>query len=599
MDVVIRNSKGADGAVHGKMLACTLLTLWLLLLLPFNLAERMISCARYTRYHYINTDKYNLQHLDKFKEMTMRLISDHDITALTAMVVEKSIQESTHNLCEVKGVLPNKVEKRQAVIAGVVAGLALPALVSAIIHPTNSGLSPETKKFIQKTRSLTKKNSDLIYTLESRLNRVEAKAEATELLLSVLQMLHLEESKFRELVENNGRHSTVLYQMLKPVMSHYVKLKILNLTSGVKQSGSVIPLPPNSYHLNVTTQRGETCKDAKVEINLWAPLPSAECEPISQALKTHIITEMPNGDCRILPPLFTLLELNDSSNFSPFNYYIIPKCKLSNFTFNFDSSKNTLFAVPDLPGNIIASCGGLHRDELQEGVGVAPSLGCSSYMSSGHMPGVKDLFSPGSYIVNEQNEFLDAGKIAATTGSFSFLNEVDLSNDPKTTTTAPLEDTDDWNSDDVDIDADGNGTVVRNSMIVSLTGIFLTSASVLIYKVYKRCYTASYNPNSGTAGDGRRWTKRDIRIVRRSSEDLAQLASINEKLEAMRKKEDAVRTKVGATWDVELCPMPSITHLATLSASTEETSSFSSDEDKEDAIDKSYTPSILAPQHNL
>ena len=106
MDVVIRNSKGADGAVHGKMLACTLPTLWLLLFLPFNLAERMISCARYTRYHYINTDKYNLQHLDKFKEMTMKLISDHDITALTAMVVEKSIQESTHNLCEVKGVLP-------------------------------------------------------------------------------------------------------------------------------------------------------------------------------------------------------------------------------------------------------------------------------------------------------------------------------------------------------------------------------------------------------------------------------------------------------------------------------------------------------------
>ena len=90
-------------SVHCRMPTSLFLILWLSSF-PTHLVEaRMVTCARYSRYHYISTDRYSLEHLDKFKEITMRLISDHDITALTAMVVEKSLQESTHNLCEVKG----------------------------------------------------------------------------------------------------------------------------------------------------------------------------------------------------------------------------------------------------------------------------------------------------------------------------------------------------------------------------------------------------------------------------------------------------------------------------------------------------------------
>ena len=551
----------------------------------------MVTCARYSRYHYISTDRYSLEHLDKFKEITMRLISDHDITALTAMVVEKSLQESTHNLCKVKGHLSNKVNKRQAVIAGIVAGLALPAIVSAIIHPTNRGLSPEVKSFMKKTRSLARKNSDLIFTLESRVNRIAAKGEATELLLSVLQLLHLEESKFRELVENNGRHSTVLYQMLKPAINHYARLKILNQTSGVKQSSreqGEIPLGPKAYHLNVTTERGDTCKEAKVEITLYAPLPSAECEPITQALKTHIITEIgESGDCRVLPPLFTLQELDDSTNFSPFNFFIIPQCRLSNFTFKFDQSTNTLFAVPDLPGNIIASCGGLHRDQLQKGVGIAPALGCSSYLSSGHMPGVKDLFSPGSYIVNELGEYMDAGPLAAMTGAFSFLEELDEPPAPTTQRTAsPALDYDDRNDlDDVD-NLEDNGTVWRDSTIVSLSSILLISAVALIYRAYRKCHSASYNPNPETVRTRRTnkesLTKSDIMILRRPSVNLAHLAAINDKLESMREKNEEKKTNVEAKWDVELCPMPSMTQLMMKSATTMDTSSFSSEDGREE-----------------
>ena len=63
----------------------------------------------------------------------------------------------------------------------------------------------------------------------------------------------------------------------------------------------------------------------------------------------------------------------------------------------------------------------LELNTSQEGVGVVPSATCSSYISSGHInPSVKDIFQPGTWLLNSQGDYLDASTVPAM--DFSFMD---------------------------------------------------------------------------------------------------------------------------------------------------------------------------------
>ena len=153
--------------------------------------NELVGCVRHTQYHYVVRDNYTLHHLNDFNSLTQRLLAANSINNLTAMVVGNTLRSATHNLCKLDD-LPNRIRRQvlAAALAGIVGGLSLPAIVSAIINPTNNNsLSPEYRNFIEKTRSLTRRNSQLLFSLQRRMDKLEKKEEANELIVTILQAL--------------------------------------------------------------------------------------------------------------------------------------------------------------------------------------------------------------------------------------------------------------------------------------------------------------------------------------------------------------------------------------------------------------------------
>ena len=151
--------------------------------------------------------------------------------------------------------------------------------------------------------------------------------------------------------------------------------------------------------------------------------------------ESYIVTKIDNSDdCRVLAPLRGLLLLPDKKSYLALsNYYIAPSCNLDNFEFNYSDNLRTLYAVPKHQGGIVATCGGsVHRDRIDAAVGVVPSAMCSSYLSSGHInPSIKDIYQPGTWLLNSQGDYLDASTVPAM--DFSFMDTATTTSAPTTT----------------------------------------------------------------------------------------------------------------------------------------------------------------------
>ena len=152
---------------------------------------------------------------------------------------------------------------------------------------------------------------------------------------------------------------------------------------------------------------------------------------------SYIVTKIEDSnDCRVLAPLRALGLLPDKKSYLAIsNFFIAPDCNIDLFDFNFSDNLRTLFAVPKHKGGIVATCGGeVHRDVIEAAVGVVPAATCSSYISSGHInPSVKDIFQPGTWLLNSQGDFLDASTVPAL--DFSFMDRATTPTTPTTTTT--------------------------------------------------------------------------------------------------------------------------------------------------------------------
>ena len=528
-----------------------------------------VGCVRHTKYHFIDKDNYTLHHLTTFNSLTQQLLKAHSISNLTATVVRNTLQASTHNLCKLKD-QPNRI-KRQVLIAalgGIISGLSLPAIVAAIIHPSSSSLPPEYLNFIEKTRSLTRRNSQLLYSLQRRLDKIEAKEEANALLLTVLEALKTEEKKFLELSQRNWRYSTMLYGLLKQPLKYYSKIGLVNLSPGTHRLDERLPLPEKAFHLNITTTSADDCKDARIDITLYAPLPSPLCETVVRANANFIMTKIEGtkNECRVLPPLFTLVELQDGSHLSPFNSFVVPQCEPHNFTFNFDELTSTLYAVPKTRGAIISSCGGIHRATIEGGRGISPAMGCSSWLSSGHLsPSVHDLYSGSAWILNERGDFIDAGPLSGS--DFLFLEE-----NYDTSTSQPASTTSSTTDDHLDHLAAAS-TLSRDTIIISVTAFLVLACLSLAFVTYKKFLgrRQCYNPHQARR---QRFSIGDIEVRHKSftsvDSKLGKLADLNREFASITKP--ATKPKPTGAYNVELIPMPLPQNDATL----EETESFSS-----------------------
>ena len=253
---------------------------------------------------------------------------------------------------------------------------------------------------------------------------------------NIMQNLQLEEMKFSELINNGPKFSTTLYNMLKPAIARYKRLNIAD--SAGRHSLNESPLIPESaIHVNVSTYANVNCDYAFVNISVYTPIPSNKCEDIFMMFESYTVTKIQGSkDCRVLAPLRALVLLPDRKSYLALsNHFIAPDCNLDNFDFNFLDNLRTLYAVPKQRGGIIATCGSdVHRKQIQASIGVVPSASCSSYISSGHLnPSVKDLYQPGTWLLNSQGDYLDASTVPAV--DFSFLDTATTTTEPTTTTT--------------------------------------------------------------------------------------------------------------------------------------------------------------------
>ena len=539
--------------------------------------NELVGCVRHTQYHYVVRDNYTLHHLNDFNSLTQRLLAANSISNLTAMVVGNTLRSATHNLCKLDD-LPNRIRRQvlAAALAGIVGGLSLPAIVSAIINPTNSNsLSPEYRNFIEKTRSLTRRNSQLLFSLQRRMDKLEKKEEANELIVTILQALKTEEKKFLELSQGKWRYSTMLYGLLKAPMKHYSKLGMFNLSPGTHQLDEPLPLPERAFHLNVSTTSAESCENARIDITLYAPLPSQVCETVVYAGEDYIMTQIegPKKECRVMPPLFKLIELPDGSMLAPYNSYITAGCEVGNFSFSFNEESSTFFAVPKTKGAIVSSCGGVRRSLIDGGRGVSPALGCSSWLSSGHLtPSVHDLYSSSAWILNMRGEYIDPAPLAGS--DFLFLDQIyDTSTSGPSTTPTSSE------PEKVDSLATGSwASLGRDTAIVSLTTLLVVTGLSLGAWIYKRSHGRSgrYRPHHHQK---RRFSRSDIEVLPRLSAasvdgKLDQLATLQSKLSTITKP--PLNSASCTAYSVELAPMPPLNNEPLSEAQSCSSFSFSS-----------------------
>ena len=530
-------------------------TSWLLLSCVFGVASSSF-CVRHIHYHFVSRDDYDLGYLDKLYNITESLLQEGSISKASADIMKRTLAFSSHTLCE-PGQNKQREKRQVAGLLGLVGGLVLPHVFQALIYP--SGTASEINKFrsfAMKTRNMARRNEHRIYNLEQRLNLLQRREDLNSIFDNTMQSLQLEEMKFAELITNGPKFSTTLYNMLKPAIGRYKKLNIID-PAGRHTLGKAPLIPEAAIHVNVSTYANNDCEAAFVNISVYTPIPSSKCEEIIMMYDSYIVTKIEDSnDCRVLAPLRALVLLPDKKSYLAIsNFFIAPECNIDLFDFNFSDNLRTLFAVPKHKGGIVATCGGeVHRDVIEAAVGVVPAATCSSYISSGHInPSVRDIFQPGTWLLNSQGDFLDASTVPAM--DFSFMDRATTPTTPTTTTTTESAEID-------NLDYSPPSTVVlpwvsTGAGLMLLVGL----GTVVMWKRGLCNKKAEYTP-------GRRINIEDIEVVSRSRsqpEDesvLGRLHRIGTELEAANKPD----------YHVQLLSMKSLNADA---GSTSKRSSFS------------------------
>ena len=394
-------------------------------------------CVRHVKFHFVSRDDYDLGYLNRLYSITEALLQEESISKTSADIMKRTLSFSAHTLCE-----PGHAEsrdKRQVVsgLIGLMSGLVVPHIFHALIYPSGSASEiSRFRSFAMKTRGMARLNEHKIYDLEQRINRLQRREDLNVIFDNTMQNLQLEEMQFSELINNGPKFSTTLYNMLKPAIVRYKRLNIVD-SSGRHSLNKSPLIPASAIHVNVSTYANVNCDSAFVNISVYTPIPSNKCEDIYEMFESYIVTRIQGtNDCRVLAPLRALVLLPDKKSYLALsNHFISPDCKMDNFDFNFSDNLRTLFAVPKKRGGIVATCGSdVHRKQIQASIGVAPAASCSSYISSGHLnPNVKDLFQPGTWLLNSQGDYLDASTMPAL--DFSFLDTATTTTEPSTTTT--------------------------------------------------------------------------------------------------------------------------------------------------------------------
>ena len=491
-------------------------------------------CIRHIKYHFISKDDYDLGYLNKLFSITESLLEDGSISKTTADIMKRTLSFSSHTLSEPGQAEPRSKRQVLSTMLGLVSGLVLPHIFQALIYPSGTaGELNRFRSFAMTTRGMARRNEHRVFDLEQRLNRLQRKEDLNTIFDNAMQNLQLEEMKFTELISNGPKFSSSLYNMLKPAIMRYKQLKITD-PAGRHTLARAPLIPEAAIHVNVSTYANKDCDSAFVNISVYTPIPSSSCEEITAMYDSYIVTKIDGtGDCRVLAPLRALTLLPDKKSYLAMsNYFVAPGCKLDLFDFSFSDNLKTLFAVPKRKGGIVATCGGdVHRDQIEAAVGVVPAVTCSSYISSGHLnPSVKDLFQPGTWLLNSQGQFLDASTVPVT--DFSFLDLATTTMAPPTTTsTVPN------NQDNLDSFSPSYPLWISSGVTLLLTTVLCSA--VLWRKGLGRklgfCNrSAKYTPE-------RRLRLEDIEVVNRTepmnASALGRLQKIGTELEEVSKPE--------------------------------------------------------------
>ena len=496
-------------------------------------------CIRHVAYHYVCHDNYDLGYLDRLYNITETLLKEGSISSTRADIMKRTLQYSSHTLC-VPGKAPSR-QKRQLVSGaiGLVSGLIIPFIFNMLIYPSgDSAVLSRFHDFALRTRGIARANEHKIYQLENRINRLARKEDMNALFDNIIQSLQLEEQKFSELISNGVHFSTSLYTMLKPAINRYHKAGIIDPNGRHSLSNSPL-IPETAIHLNISTNADPDCNSALVNITAYTPIPSLECEEISVMTDSYTVTKVKDSeDCRIVAPLRGLIWLPDGRSYlSPSNHYLAPNCAIDNFTFSYSDNRKTIFALPKLKGGMVATCGGgVHRDVIEEAVGIAPSPSCSAYLSSGHIaPGVKDLYHPGTWLLNSQGSFLDSGTIPSP--SYAFIEHATESSTARSTT-EPAPGTD---------DLEPPSASFMTTTVLCVTGSIVTIIFVsLVFFCLWKCgafnHKAIYEPAEERVGKLR---VEDIQVVDRPNPadelTIARLEKIGSDLKKAGKPEYGVK----------------------------------------------------------
>ena len=500
------------------------------------------GCVRSLDGHYIFQDSHTLEYLEIFTKQLEDLRAKKVVRNATINIAIDTIRSSTHALCKVGR---QHRKKRQLALAaglvGVIGGLGLPSILRSLFYPSQS--TAEMREFMKRTRGLAALNSKRIDHLQKQLEKLQQHDDAEELIADIFELLHQESKKFNLILNPRTRFSPFLEDLLKIPIEHF-KLQLGPAWKRNLKPGQ-IPIPEKAYYVDLATETAEDCSDARVNLTVYSPLPTGECEEILQAGPDYILTETSGGRCRALPPLYTLIELPDSSFFSPFNNFVIDDCKsltyLNNFTFHFDSASNAFYAAPTGKGELRTTCGNnitnkFHRrGELEPGVFVQPLPQCHSWLNSGDSP---FIFHQGHRFITSQGERI-AGPLAKS-GPFMFLK--DFTNELSTPTSEPT--TANWLDALERLEAldTSNNTAEESPMdrdkviaIICSSALALIGLSVAVWKggrklgMWERCSRAQSTPPPTT----RRYSIGDIEVLPRRNSTTWKWAVLNKELDGL------------------------------------------------------------------
>ena len=185
---------------------------------------------------------------------------------------------------------------------------------------------------------------------------------------------------------------------------------------------------------------------------------------------------------------------------------------------------------------MVATCGGgVHRDTIEQAVGIAPSPSCSAYLSSRHVaPGVGDLYHPATWLLNSQGSFLDAGHIPQA--SYAFVEQATTSTSSTSTTTpAP-------SSDDLELPTN---TTSSSTLLMVLYAAGPTFLIVLTIVLLWKCGVFNRRANFEPAEPKGKLRLEDIQVLdlpKHTDElTIATLQNIRTDLDGVRKPEQGIR----------------------------------------------------------